>query len=745
MNHVYRLIWREAAGGFVAVAEMARASGARSASKAAVVSSVVLAMAGAHAAGTGFQVVDGSATLATSGSTSTVTQTSHGVRIDWQTLGVAAGETLKFVQPSANAVALNVVTGSTGTQILGQLLANGNVFILNPNGVLVGKGAQVSVGGFLASTDDLTSFNATTGAVALKANASTAEVRNAGTIVATAGGMVALVGNKVINAGTILAPGGGIYLLGGGRAEFKPGDGSPFTYSLTTDTARAKSVSNTGTLNAAGGAIAMDARSSKQAVVNARGIIEAGGVNQGPDGSIRLTALGGAGEITNWGSLSAGKTGTVKAELDAGGQLLIVNGDPNDTSPSLPDDGTWLSAQDKTYDGSTAATVAVDLTKFGKTTYFELNLSKASFTSRNANEQASVSLAGTINKSFDGPFTLPATLTAAIHKAQLTLSAVTDTKTYDGGTGSSQSVLVSGLVGGDSVNGLTQSFDSRNAGSRTLSVDGGYTVADGNNGGNYIVTTQTAQGVTNKAQLTLTAASDTKTYDGGTASGQGVTVSGLVKGDSVTGLTQSFDSRNAGGRTLGVDAGYTVADGNNGDNYTVTTQTAQGAIDKAQLTLTAVADTKVADGTTTSNGAPLSSGLVGNDTVGNLRQSFDSSDVGPRGMGIASGYTVNDGNGGNNYNVTLVAAQGEITAPPVTNPPANPPDLGTVINNGGTQNTPINVDLAGLGDLLAQLPPTAAGEEEDPEKIKARRRSDRSPLRVTEGGVKSPATQAAPR
>jgi hypothetical protein len=169
------------------------------------------------------------------------------------------------------------------------------------------------------------------------------------------------------------------------------------------------------------------------------------------------------------------------------------------------------------------------------------------------------------------------------------------------------------------VTGLTQAFDSKNAGSRTLSVGGGYTVNDGNSGGNYTVTTQTASGTIDKAALTLAAATDTKTYDATTTSTGTVGVTGLQGSDTVTGLTQAFDSKNAGSRTLSVGGGYTVNDGNSGGNYTVTTQTASGTIDKAALTadLTGSVE-KIYDATTDAdltNANYVLSGVLGSDKV----------------------------------------------------------------------------------------------------------------------------------
>ena len=247
--------------------------------------------------------------------------------------------------------------------------------------------------------------------------------------------------------------------------------------------------------------------------------------------------------------------------------------------------------------------------------------------------------------------------TLTIARASLTLAAVTDSKAYDATTGSTGTVSVTGLKGSDTVTDATQSFDSKNAGSRTLSV-GDYTVNDGNSGGNYTVTTQTAAGAIAKAALTLAAATDSKIYDATTASTGTVSVTGLQGSDTVTDTTQSFDSKNAGSRTLSV-GGYTVNDGNNGGNYTVTTQAAAGAIAKAALTLAAATDSKIYDATTASTGTVSVTGLKGSDTVTNTSQAFASKNAGVEALNI-TGYTVSDGNNGGNYTISTQTASGTI-------------------------------------------------------------------------------------
>jgi hypothetical protein len=199
---------------------------------------------------------------------------------------------------------------------------------------------------------------------------------------------------------------------------------------------------------------------------------------------------------------------------------------------------------------------------------------------------------------------------------------VTDTKTYDGTTASSGMPSVSGLQPGDSVTGTTQAFQSKNvlgANGSTLEVTG-YTVNDGNSGANYTVDASgTAAGTITPAPLSISAVTDTKTYDGTTSSDETPSVSGLQGTDSVTGLAQTFDSANAGSRTLSVSA-YTVNDDNSGGNYAVDASgTAAGTIDPRNLTIDgALANDKVYDGTTEAtvdfSGASLV-GVVGSDGV----------------------------------------------------------------------------------------------------------------------------------
>ena len=286
-----------------------------------------------------------------------------------------------------------------------------------------------------------------------------------------------------------------------------------------------------------------------------------------------------------------------------------------------------------------------------------------------------------------------------INQATLNLNAVTDTKTYNGNTNSAGVVTTAGLVGGDSVTGLAQSFASKNvlgANGSTLNVNAGFTVNDGNSGNNYTVTSNSATGTITAAALNLNAVTDTKTYNGNTNSAGVVTTAGLVGGDSVTGLAQSFASKNvlgANGSTLNVNAGFTVNDGNSGNNYTVASNSATGTITaRAISSVTGItAADKVYDGNTsavlTTTGAVFNNIVAGeNLSITGASGVFNSKDVltattvnisgiglADNGTTLASNYSLSTTTASDAANITpaslIVTANDAIKIQGSVNPP----------------------------------------------------------------------------
>jgi filamentous hemagglutinin family protein len=173
----------------------------------------------AHAAPEGGQVSAGQADIVQAEKLTTITQQSDRAIIDWRGFDLAADETARFVQPSSAAVTLNRVNAASPSQIAGRLEANGNIIIINPNGVFFTPTATVDVGGLVASTADSDNARFMAGEIKLdRAGAPNAKIAYAGQITVRDAGLVGLVAPEVENSGTITAQLGKVALAAGDTA-----------------------------------------------------------------------------------------------------------------------------------------------------------------------------------------------------------------------------------------------------------------------------------------------------------------------------------------------------------------------------------------------------------------------------------------------------------------------------------------------------------------------------------------------
>ncbi|AQG98874.1 hemagglutinin [Burkholderia sp. KK1] len=315
---------------------------------------IAAAFAQAHAEPTGARVVAGSGSVTSAGANTTIQQNSNRLSIDWRSFGTRPGESITFNQPGANAIALNRVTGPRPSALFGRLDANGQVFIVNPNGVIFGPGAQVNVGGLLASSLDLSSNDFMAGNYTFaggrrhwRHDGDGAAVVNLGTIRSAPGGYVALIGARAINAGTIDSPGGFAALAAGERIAVTLGDHSMIGLSVERGALDALAA-NHGLIEADGGQ-AWLAASAEDAlfanVVNNTGVIRArSAVNQ--NGVIRLVADSGvvrAGGTLDASAPNGGNGGLIET---AGTQVRVAPDAQITTAASTGQTGTWRIASD---------------------------------------------------------------------------------------------------------------------------------------------------------------------------------------------------------------------------------------------------------------------------------------------------------------------------------------------------------------------------------------------------------------
>ncbi|MBR9887056.1 MAG: filamentous hemagglutinin N-terminal domain-containing protein [Oceanospirillales bacterium] len=362
MNKVYRVIWNASKGVWQAVGEIGSNKGkSRCRGIGAISLATIPSIAGslllispmvlAGALPSGGQVASGSAEISVSGNKLQVLQSSNKVVIDWQSFSIGEGNEVEFSQSSSQAAALNRVTGSQVSDIRGSLKANGQVFLINPNGVLFSATSEVNVGALVASTLDISNEDFINGDYSFE-GAGTGTVINRGNIRSAEGGFVAMIAASVVNEGSIDAFGGTIAMAAGKRIVLDMG--GPVKVSVEEGALDAY-VEQGGAVRVGGGIVLLTAKTAGElssSVINHTGITEAQTLQTGENGRI---VLAGDGEVSITGTLDAtsaeGKGGEIQvtgaeitllegALLDAsgrdGGGQILVGGDYQGKNAEVP-------------------------------------------------------------------------------------------------------------------------------------------------------------------------------------------------------------------------------------------------------------------------------------------------------------------------------------------------------------------------------------------------------------------------
>ncbi|MEL6792422.1 MAG: filamentous hemagglutinin N-terminal domain-containing protein, partial [Pseudomonadota bacterium] len=295
----------------------------------------------------GGQVKGGQAQITTQGQRTTIRQNSDRVVIDWKSFDIDADEAVEFLQPGRTSVALNRVLDGLPTNIRGQLLANGNVWIVNQHGIVFHAGSVVDVGGLLATTSDISNADFMAGNYRFdKPGRPDAKIINEGSITFGQAGLAAFVAPGVENRGVIAGKMGKVVIAGAETfAVDLAGDGMwAFTMG---EGAKGASAKNAGRIHNPGGYIMISAASAAGMVdsqISVGGIVEAttaevkgGKIVLSGDGHVevsgKLDATGSEAGQIGGGVEVTGETVhlTATAEIDvsgaAGGGLVKIGGD----------------------------------------------------------------------------------------------------------------------------------------------------------------------------------------------------------------------------------------------------------------------------------------------------------------------------------------------------------------------------------------------------------------------------------
>ena len=313
----------------------------------------------------GEQVVSGSVSFdRTVPGVLSIGQGSDSAIINWDDFSIGAGNLTRFNQPGASSAALNRVVGGNPSSIYGQLQANGQIFLINPAGVLVGASGQIDTAGLVASTLDLSNESFLSNSRLTLSGDSDAAVQNLGQISAS-GGNVYLIARTVENAGSISASVGTVGLGGGSEVVVTDGGGIAVLVG-------SGSVGNSGSIAAASAELKAVGGNIYALAINNSGVVRASSlVNEG--GRIVLRAEGAT--AVNSGSLVAdggevqllgGQVG-LDGSIDVGtGGTALVGGGFQGSAPGILNSQRTVVGPDATInaDGGTVVVWADGLTSY---------------------------------------------------------------------------------------------------------------------------------------------------------------------------------------------------------------------------------------------------------------------------------------------------------------------------------------------------------------------------------------------
>ena len=259
-----------------------------------------------------------------------INQTARNALLHWRSFNIDPGNTVRFSQPSSSSVALNRIFQDDPSRILGNLEANGQVFLINQNGFLFGPDANVDVNTLVASTLDIDDriFEdvGLVGAIDQEGNLpafqgngemGAIEIAEGARLQSRDGGRVMILAPMIENRGTIKTPGGQAVLAASQDRVYLAASSDPDLRGLLVEVETGGDVNNLGEIIAERGNVSL-----LGLAVNQQGLVRAT-TSATLNGSVRLVAqdrvvFSGATnkipEATRAGTLTVG--GSVEVLLD---------------------------------------------------------------------------------------------------------------------------------------------------------------------------------------------------------------------------------------------------------------------------------------------------------------------------------------------------------------------------------------------------------------------------------------------
>ena len=365
---------------------------------------LVVGAAGSAAAATavlptGGAVVSGTAVIgAPSGSALSITQSSSKAIIDWSSFSIGAGKSVQI--NNGSGATLNRVVGGSVSSLQGLLSATGSVYLINPNGVVIGKKGVVNVGGtFVASTLDVSNASFTAGGDLTFSGSSTAAVVNLGKVGAL-GGDVALIASSVSNSGVITAANSTAGLVAGHSVLMRDASLDDGRFSVLVGGADTR-VTNSGAIQAAYAELRAEGGNVYALAGDTQGVIRATGVKSG-QGKVWLVAEGGTLDVA--GVIEAVGAGGAAGQVETSGGTVKIGKTSIDAHG-----GTWLvDPTDLTIDQAAATSIDNSLNK-GTSVVEQTTASGSSgFGTANANGAGDIIVAAPLSWSSGATLTLDA-------------------------------------------------------------------------------------------------------------------------------------------------------------------------------------------------------------------------------------------------------------------------------------------------------------------------------------------------